>query len=67
MGEILTVSEVAAWLRLSKSQVYELMKPRTRSGDLREHPLPSFRMGTAVRFRRTAVEEWILKLEKLVA
>jgi len=65
--EILTVSEVAAWLRLSKSQVYELMKTHTRSGKVREHPLPSVRMGTAVRFRRKAVEEWIERLEKAAA
>jgi excisionase family DNA binding protein len=67
MPEILTVSEVATWLRLSKSQVYELMKPRTRSGEVREHPLPSVRIGTTVRFRRKAVEEWIEKLEKAAA
>ena len=65
--EILTVSEVAAWLRLSKSQVYELMKTHTRNGEVREHPLPSVRMGTSVRFRRKAVEEWIQRLEKLAA
>jgi excisionase family DNA binding protein len=65
--EFLTVSEVAAWLRLSISQVYELTKPRTRNGEVREHPLPSVRIGTTVRFRRKAVEEWIERLEKLVA
>jgi len=57
--EILTVGEVATMLRLSKSQIYELTKPRTRSGDVREHPLPVLRMGTAVRFIRKDVEEWI--------
>jgi excisionase family DNA binding protein len=62
MVEILTVGEVAACLRLSKSQVYELIKPRTRSGDKREHPLPVLRMGTAVRFIRKDVEEWLEKL-----
>ena len=65
--EILTVSEVAAWLRMSISQVYELTKQRTRNGDLREHPLPVLRIGTAVRFRRKAVEEWIERLEKAAA
>jgi len=54
-------------LRLSVSQVYELTKPHTRSGEVREHPLPCVRMGTAVRFRRKAVEEWIERLEKLAA
>ncbi len=40
MNDILTVEEVATLLRLSKSQVYELTKPRTRSGDVRENPIP---------------------------
>lgn len=65
--EILTVGEVATWLRLSKSQIYEMTKQRTRNGEVREHPLPCVKMGTAVRFRRKAVEEWIERLEKLVA
>jgi len=57
--EILTVGEVATMLRLSKSQVYELTNPRTRSGDVREHLLPVLRIGTAVRFIRKDVEEWV--------
>ena len=62
--EILTVAEVAAWLKLSKSQVYELTKERSRSGDVREDPLPVLRIGTAVRFRRSDVEAWIEKLAR---
>ena len=38
MSEILTVAEVAAWLRISKGQVYDLAKPRTRTGELRKIP-----------------------------
>ena len=52
---------------MSISQVYELTKTRTRNGEVREHPLPSVRIGTAVRFRRKAVEEWIQRLEKAAA
>jgi excisionase family DNA binding protein len=62
--EILTVDEVAALLRMSRSQVYELAKARSRSGELREHPLPVLRIGSSVRFRKSDVEAWI---EKLVA
>jgi excisionase family DNA binding protein len=62
--EILTVGEVAAMLRLSKSQVYDLIKPRTRSGDKREHPLPVLRIGAAVRFIRKDVEEWVEKMAR---
>jgi predicted DNA-binding transcriptional regulator AlpA len=60
--EILTVGEVATMLRLSKSQVYEMTKPRTRSGDVREHPLPVLRKGSALRFIRKDVEDWVDKL-----
>ena len=60
--EILTVAEVAAFLRVSKHQVYELAKARTRSGDLREHPLPVLRIGTSVRFRKSDIEDWTEKL-----
>jgi excisionase family DNA binding protein len=60
--EILTVDELAAMLKINRSQVYELAKERTRSGELREHPLPSLRLGRAVRFRKSDVEAWIEKL-----
>jgi|HubBroStandDraft_1064217.scaffolds.fasta_scaffold338334_1 predicted DNA-binding transcriptional regulator AlpA len=62
--EILTIDEVAAFLRISKRHVYEMMQDRTRSGDLREHPLPFMKLGRSVRFRKSDVEAWI---EKLVA
>jgi len=62
--EILTVAELVAWLKISKSAVYELMKPRTRSGDVREHPLPVLRIGGSVRFRKSDVEAWLEKLAK---
>jgi len=60
--EIWKVDDVATLLQLSKSQVYELTKQRTRSGDLREHPLPVLRMGGAVRFIRKDVEDWVEKM-----
>lgn len=62
--EILTVDEVAALLRMSKSQVYELAKTRTRSGDIRTNPLPVLRIGSSVRFRRADIEAWIDRLAK---
>jgi excisionase family DNA binding protein len=62
--EILTVDEVAALLRMSKSQVYELSKARTRSGDVRDNPLPVLRIGSSVRFRRADIEAWIDRLAK---
>jgi len=62
--EILTVAEVAAMLKISKGQVYELAKERTRTGELRGNPIPRVRIGASVRFRKSDIEEWV---EKLVA
>jgi predicted DNA-binding transcriptional regulator AlpA len=62
--EIMTVDEVAAWLKMSKSQVYELTKERTRSGDIRKDPLPVLRIGSSVRFRKADVDAWIEKLAR---
>ena len=59
MSDILTASEVASLLRVSKSMVYELINPRTKAGDLRTNPLPHFRLGAAVRFLRADLEKWI--------
>lgn len=58
----MTVDEVAAMLKISKSSVYELTNERTRSGDIREHPLPVLRIGSSLRFRKSDVEAWIEKL-----
>ena len=60
--EILTVAEVAAWLKVSKRTVSELMTERMRNGDVRENPLPVLRIGRSVRFRKSDVETWIEKL-----
>ena len=57
MSEILTAKEVAAMLRISKRQVYELAKES-------KNPLPSIRIRTSVRFRKSDVNGWI---EELVA
>ena len=62
--ETLTADEVAAWLKISKRHVYELVKKRTRSGDLRKNPLPCVRFGKSVRFSKAAVEQWIEKVMK---
>lgn len=62
--EIMTVAEVAAMLRISKSKVYELMHERTRSGEVRSNPIPSLRIGSSVRFRESDVEAWIEKLTR---
>ena len=45
MSEILAAQEVAAMLRISKRQVYELAKES-------ENPIPSIRIRTSVGFAR---------------
>jgi len=62
--EILTADEVAAWSKISKGQVYELAKQRTKSGEVRANPIPCVRLGKSVRFSRARLEEWI---ERLIA
>ena len=55
MGEILTASEVAAMLKISKRQVYELAKET-------ENPIPCVRIRTSVRFRKSDVDGWVAGL-----
>ena len=55
MCEILTASEVAAMLRISKRQVYDLAKES-------ENPIPSIRIRTSVRFRKIDVDGWVALL-----
>lgn len=59
MTELLTPTEVSDLLKIKKSKVYELANERTRSGDLRTNPLPSLRLGSALRFRKADVEAWL--------
>ena len=53
--EILTAKEVAALLKISKRQVYELAKQD-------ENPIPSVRIRTSVRFPKAEVERWLMGL-----
>jgi len=48
---IMTVSELALYLRVTRSTVYRLLKAAD---------LPAFRVGSDWRFMRKDVEEWML-------
>ncbi|MGY0652657.1 methylation-associated defense system helix-turn-helix domain-containing protein MAD1 [Luteimonas sp. A537] len=50
MGEILTIDEVAAYLKAGKRTVYRL----AAGGKL-----PAFKLGGTWRFRRDDLDEWI--------
>jgi len=49
---ILTVREVAEYLRLSQAKVYRLAN---------EGSLPVFRIGKAWRFRKDLLDEWLVR------
>lgn len=49
-SEILTVDEVAAYLKLAKKTVYKLVA---------EKQLPAFRVGKLWRFKKSELEQWI--------
>lgn len=56
--EILTIPELATWLKMKPAQVYELT--RCRGQMRREHPLPVLRFHRkALRFRKSDVQEWL--------
>lgn len=63
--EILTVAELAALLKMSKGQVYEMTKARTRTGAMKDHPLPVLKINGNVRFVRSDVEAWLEKLARV--
>ena len=50
LNEILTVSEVAEYLRINPQTVYR----KAKAGEL-----PAVRIGRAIRFRRTELEVWL--------
>ena len=49
---ILTVRDVAQYLRLSQAKVYRLAKAGS---------LPVFRIGKAWRFRKDLLDEWLIR------
>lgn len=50
LQKILTVREVAEYLRMSETKVYRLVKQRQ---------LPVFRIGKSWRFRKDLLDEWL--------
>ncbi len=49
-GEILTLDEVAAYLKAGKKTVYRLVQ---------QGQIPGFKLGGTWRFRRTELDRWI--------
>jgi predicted DNA-binding transcriptional regulator AlpA len=66
MCEILTVDELAAWLKMSKRQIYTMTETRSRTtGTMKDHPLPVLRINGNLRFRKTDVDSWMAKLAEV--
>jgi len=64
MEPLLTLEEAAGLLKLSKSQLYELTRTRSR---LRQAvPLPVVRIGKRKLFRASSLNAWVSQLEKSV-
>jgi hypothetical protein len=62
MEPLLNMDEAAALLKLTKEQLYELTRNRSR---VRQAvPLPVVRIGKRKMFRASSLNDWISKLEQ---
>jgi excisionase family DNA binding protein len=63
MSELLTIDELSELLKMSRRQVYELTRVRTR--EKMTIPLPLIRINGNTRFLRSEVEKWLKKLAEV--
>jgi len=60
--EILTIEDLCRWLKLTEFQVRAMLRKR---GQVRmRNPLPSIRMNSNVRFLRSEIDQWLLRLKE---
>jgi predicted DNA-binding transcriptional regulator AlpA len=62
MGEILTIDELAALLKMTRRQIYTMCETRTRNGAMKDHPLPVLKINGNLRFRKSDVDSWLMLL-----
>jgi excisionase family DNA binding protein len=63
MEPLLSIDEAAALLKLTRQQMYELTRNRSR---MRQAvPLPIVRIGKRKMFRASSLNDWIQKLEQI--
>jgi len=60
MSEILTIDELAAILKMTRSQVYSLTRARAKAR--LKNPLPKLSINGNIRFRRSDIEKWLEKV-----
>jgi excisionase family DNA binding protein len=53
--QLLTADEVAAFMRVTRAWVY---------AETRRNALPHLRLGRYVRYRRSAIEQWMVDVER---
>lgn len=56
-SEILTVEDLAKWLKVSKRSVYEMTA--SRGQQRHENPVPILRLPVGLRFLRRDIEAWL--------
>jgi len=62
-SDLMNVDEAAAYLRITKTQLYDLTSSRGTARAI--HPIPVIRMGTkSLRFRKGSLDAWLTSLEK---
>jgi excisionase family DNA binding protein len=62
MCELLTIDELAKYLKLSKRSCYELTKERVRARQ--RVPVPMIRINGHARFVKSDLEKWIEQLKE---
>jgi excisionase family DNA binding protein len=55
MGTVMTLEEVAAYLRVHESTVYRLLKAQS---------IPAFKLGSDWRFNQESIDKWIAEGEQ---
>ncbi len=63
MSEILTIDEVAAWLKMTRGQVYTLTRKRSQSR--MDVAFPVLKINGNLRFRKADVETWLNKIAQM--
>jgi excisionase family DNA binding protein len=61
-NDVMTADEAATYLRISRSQLFDLT--RSRANARMKHPIPVLRYSKQLRFRRSSLNAWMETLEK---
>lgn len=61
---LVSISDAASLLGLTKQQLYEICRTRSRVRQAR--PIPFVRLGKRLAFRKESLERWIAELETAV-